>query len=139
MQIAVEKYSNLTSDNFFYSRDSSFSRAEWKLALNSDGVSSSVVHSQHHCIVRVIKLLNKFNLSRLLSLWNAWKQGAQMKICSDTRGGKFFQLFRQLQKNFYCHLANFIFPRRELKRDIQLTLWSEWRCFFDLCLAISAE
>lgn len=31
------------------------------------GDACAVVHSQHHCIVRVIKLLNKFHLSPLLS------------------------------------------------------------------------
>lgn len=79
----------------------------------------SVVHSQHHCIVRVIKLLNKFHLS-LRYYHFEWE--ARMEICSDTRRKTFFNtrsfsFSRSLSHSVYCRLDNFISPMRTTTFD----------------------
>jgi hypothetical protein len=87
--------------------------------------SSAVVHSQHHCIVRVIKLLNKFHLSRLLSLWT--QKSARMKICSDTRRAnekRFSALFfLQQSQNFSIVRWKILFFLRELEWNFS----TEWK------------
>jgi hypothetical protein len=98
-----------------------FSLVHEKFALNSLNFRwcfvfffCSVVHSQQHCIVRVIKLLNKFQLSL-----RCYRFEGENESYADEN------LFRHSTKSifntrffstFYCHLANFISPRRESER-----------------------
>lgn len=71
------------------------------------GDACAVVHSQHHCIVRVIKLLNKFHLSPLLSLRTQKRERKNENLFRHSRSaknGKFSR--RKLQKCFLLSLGS---------------------------------
>lgn len=70
-------------------------------------LSSAVVHSQHHCIVRVIKLLNKFRLS--LALLSLLKTARQKFVPTFVRRANLPAIFYNNRKIFYCQIGkNFL-------------------------------
>lgn len=91
------------------------------------------MHSQLHCIVRVIKLLNKFYLSLLLSLWSTEQRSAQMKICSDANGTK----NKDECKNVLLSFDKFYFS---FERVFTLNRSENTNCgALDSCLAVTRK